>query len=154
MLANSIVIEVENCTQIDFVHHNALVPLEFRHIGEPLFIWPFGTELAGQKIFSKILRGFRMSGTAATGVLDRRLNISRAAEKALTPSASYCAIQCRMLSRLASTFRLASSIPTSPRRQSCTRCIFSSTPIVFFYLITPPIKDSSFFTVFYRGSSS
>ena len=33
-------------------------------------------------------------------------------------------------------------------------CIFSSTPIVFFYLITPPIKDSSFFTVFYRGSSS
>ena len=65
------VAQIQNGAQIELVDLVPFVPLEFRHVGEPLLVWLCGAKLPVQKIFGKILRIFRASGAAAVIVPDR-----------------------------------------------------------------------------------
>ena len=58
----------------------SLVPLEFCHIGEPLFVWLCGIKLPVQKILSKILRILRLSGAATVVIFHGRADISDPAD--------------------------------------------------------------------------
>ena len=58
----------------------SLVPLEFCHIGEPLFVWLCGIKLSVQKVFGKILRVLRLSGAATVVIFHGRADISGPAD--------------------------------------------------------------------------
>lgn len=58
----------------------ALIPLEFRHIGQPFLVYPGGTELPIQKIFGNTLGVLRLACAAVVGVLDGRLYVLRSAD--------------------------------------------------------------------------
>ena len=58
----------------------SLVPLEFCHIGEPLFVWLCGIKLPVQKVFGKILRIFRVPGAATVVIFHGRADISGPAD--------------------------------------------------------------------------
>ena len=62
---------------MDFV---SLVPLEFCHISEPLFVGLFSIKLPVQKIFGKILRIFCVSGAATVVIFHGRADISGPAD--------------------------------------------------------------------------
>ncbi len=74
------VAKVQDGAQIELADIVSLVPLEFRHIGEPLFVGLFGIKLPVQKILGKILRVLRLSGAATIAVLDCRTDISDPAD--------------------------------------------------------------------------
>ena len=77
---NAPVTEIQNGAQIELVDLVSLVPLEFCHIGELLFVGLCGIKLSVQKILGKILRIFCVSGAAAASVLDRGADISGPAD--------------------------------------------------------------------------
>ena len=77
---NTPVTEIQNGAQIELVELGSLVPLEFCYISEPLLIGLCGIKLSVQKIFSKVLRVLRLSGTATVVVLDCRTDISDPAD--------------------------------------------------------------------------
>ena len=77
---NAPVTEIQNGAQIELVDLVSLVPLEFCHIGELLFVGLFSIKLPVQKIFGKVLRIFCVSGAAAASVLDRGADISGPAD--------------------------------------------------------------------------
>lgn len=52
------VTEIQNGAQVELVDLASLIPLEFCHISEPLFVWLCGIKLPVQKVFGKILRIF------------------------------------------------------------------------------------------------
>ena len=58
----------------------SLIPLEFCHIGKPLFIWLFGIKLSVQKILGKILRIFCVPGAATVVIFHGRAYISGPAD--------------------------------------------------------------------------
>ena len=69
------VTEVKDGAEIELVDFYALIPFEFRHVGEPLFVGLFGVKLTVQKIFSEILRSLCLPGTAVICVLDGGLYV-------------------------------------------------------------------------------
>lgn len=73
---NAAVIEVKNGAEIDLMYRDPLVPFEFRHIGEPLFVGLFCTELAVQQIFGQILRILGSPGAVVVAVFDGGLDAS------------------------------------------------------------------------------
>ena len=77
---NASVIEVENGTKVDLVCLDTLIPLEFRHVGDPLFIWLCGVKLTIQKILGKILRILRVTCAAVVGILDGGLYVPHPAD--------------------------------------------------------------------------
>lgn len=77
---NTPVTEIQNGAQIEFMDRVSLIPLEFRHISEPLFVGFCGIKLSIQKIFSKVLRILCLSGAAPIAVLDCRTDISDPAD--------------------------------------------------------------------------
>ena len=62
---------------MDFV---SLVPLEFCHIGKPLFVGLFSIKLSVQKILGKILRIFCVPGAATVVIFHGRVYISDPAD--------------------------------------------------------------------------
>ena len=62
---------------MDFV---SLVPLEFCHIGKPLFVGLFSIKLSVQKILGKILRIFCVPGAATVVIFHGRAYISGLAD--------------------------------------------------------------------------
>lgn len=64
------VIQVEDCTQIDFVDFNALVPFELRNVCKPLFIRFWCMKIAVQYILCHILRIGCIVGAAMAAVFD------------------------------------------------------------------------------------
>ena len=58
----------------------SLIPLEFCHISEPLFIGLCGIKLPVQKVFGKILRIFRVPGAATVVIFHGRADISGPAD--------------------------------------------------------------------------
>ena len=74
------VIEVKNGAEIDLMHRDPLVPFEFRHIGEPLFVGLLCTKLTVQQVFGQILRILGPSGAAVIAVFDGRLDASGPAD--------------------------------------------------------------------------
>lgn len=64
------VIQVEDCTQIDFVDFNALVPFELRNVRKPLFIRFWCVKIAVQYILCNILRIGCIAGAAMAAVLN------------------------------------------------------------------------------------
>lgn len=72
---NTPVVEIQNCTEIDLVDLDALIPFEFRYICEPLLVWCLGVKLPIQQVFSNILRIPGTPGTAVIAVFDRGFDI-------------------------------------------------------------------------------
>ena len=72
--------KVEDGAQIELLYLHTLKPLEFGHIGEPLFIGLCGIKLPVQKVFGKILRVLRSPRAAMVVVLDRGTDISDPAD--------------------------------------------------------------------------
>lgn len=70
------VTEVKYGTEIYLVNLNALIPLEFRNIGQPLLVWLIRKELTVQQILCKILRIFGLPRTAEIRVLNGGFYIS------------------------------------------------------------------------------
>ena len=68
------VVEVQNGAEIDLVHRNPLIPLEFCHICEPLFIGLIRTKIPVQQILGYKLRILCLSGAAAVVILNGGLN--------------------------------------------------------------------------------
>ena len=64
------VIEIQNCTEIDLVDLNALIPFKLRYIRKPLLVRCLGVKLPAQQVFSDILRIPGTSGTAVIAVFD------------------------------------------------------------------------------------
>ena len=77
---NAPVTEIQNGAQIELVDFVSLVPLEFCHIGKPLFVGLCGIKLPVQKIFGKILRIFCVSGAATVVIFHGRAYISGPAD--------------------------------------------------------------------------
>ena len=50
------IIEVQDCAEIDLMYFNTFVPLEFRHVGKPLFVWLVRMKIAIEKVLGHILR--------------------------------------------------------------------------------------------------
>ena len=73
---NTPVTEIQNGAQIGLAELGSFVPLEFCHISEPLLIGLYGIKLSVQKIFSKVLRVFRLSGAATVVIFHGRAYIS------------------------------------------------------------------------------
>lgn len=74
------VTEIQNGTQIEFVHLSSLIPLEFCYIGKPLLVGLCSIELPVQKIFSKILRILRLPGASAVVVFHGGAYVSGSAD--------------------------------------------------------------------------
>ena len=67
---NTTVIEVQNSTEIDLVHLNALIPFELCYIGQPFFVGFLCMKIAVKKILGYILWIFCMPRAAVVVVLD------------------------------------------------------------------------------------
>lgn len=74
------VAKVEDGAQVELVDLASLIPLEFCHISEPLFIGLCGIKLPVQKVFGKILRIFRVPGAATVVIFHGRADISGPAD--------------------------------------------------------------------------
>ena len=74
------IIKIQNSAEIDLVYFNAFIPLEFRYICEPLFVWPVRIEFTVKKILGYILRVLCPPGTAVVVVLDGGLDVSGATD--------------------------------------------------------------------------
>ena len=74
------VTEIQNGAQIELVDFVSLVPLEFCHIGKPLFVGLFSIKLSVQKILGKILRIFCVPGAATVVIFHGRAYISGPAD--------------------------------------------------------------------------
>ena len=68
------VVEVQNGAEIDLVHLNTFIPLEFCHICEPLLIGLVRMKIPVQQILGYKLRILRLSRAAVVIILDGRLN--------------------------------------------------------------------------------
>ena len=77
---NAPIAKVEDGAQIELLYLHTLKPLEFGHIGKPLFIGLCGIKLPVQKVFGKILRVLRSPRAAMVVVLDRGTDISGPAD--------------------------------------------------------------------------
>ena len=73
------VVEVQNCTEIDLVDLDALIPFELRYIRKPLLVGSLGVKLPAQQVFSNILRISGTSGATMIAVFDRGFNIALSA---------------------------------------------------------------------------
>ena len=71
---NTTVIEVEDGTEKDLVHLNALIPSKLRDIGRPFLIWLVRMEVAAKNILSYILRILCPPRAAVVTVLDGGLD--------------------------------------------------------------------------------
>lgn len=71
---NAAIIQIKDCTQINFVNDCSFIPLEFRHIGKPLRVWFRRMEITIQYIFSNILRILSVASAAVVLVLNGRLD--------------------------------------------------------------------------------
>ena len=71
---NTTVIEVQNSTEIDLVHLNALIPFELCYIGQPFFVGFLCMKIAVKKILGYILWIFCMPRAAVVVVLDGGLD--------------------------------------------------------------------------------
>lgn len=69
------VVQVQDGAQIELVYRNSLIPLEFRHIGEPFLIGLVRVELAVQDVFRNILGILGPPGAALVFVLDGGFDI-------------------------------------------------------------------------------
>ena len=69
------VIQVEDCTQIDFVDFNTFIPFELCNIGKPFHIWLWCMKITLEYIFSHILQIGSVTGTAVVAVLNGRLDL-------------------------------------------------------------------------------
>ncbi len=67
---NTPVAEVQDSAQIELVCCSAIIPLEFRHIGQPFLVGLVRMELAVQEVFRDVLWILGLSGAAVAGVLD------------------------------------------------------------------------------------
>ena len=77
---NAPVTEIQNGAQVELVDFVSLVPLEFCHIGKPLFVGLFSIKLSVQKILGKILRIFCVPGAATVVIFHGRVYISDPAD--------------------------------------------------------------------------
>ena len=77
---NAPIAKVEDGAQIELLYLHTLKPLEFGHIGKPLFIGLCGIKLPVQKVFGKILRIFCVPGAATVVIFHGRAYISGPAD--------------------------------------------------------------------------
>ena len=67
---DSSIVKVKDGTQVQFMYHRPLIPLEFCDIGQPFLIGRIGMKFAGEDVFCDVLRIFRPSGAAIAAVLN------------------------------------------------------------------------------------
>ena len=67
---DSPVVKVKDGTQVQFMYHRPLIPLEFCDIGQPFLIGRIGMKFAGEDVFCDVLRILRTSSTAVAAVLN------------------------------------------------------------------------------------
>lgn len=77
---DSAVIEVQNGAKIYLVYLNALIPFEFRYVGEPFFIRLIRIELSVEQILGYVLWALCLPCAAVAAVLDGGLNAFGAAD--------------------------------------------------------------------------
>ena len=77
---DSSVTQIKDRTQIELVDDWAFVPLEFRHIRQPLFVWTTCPEFSVQKILCCHLWVRSISGTTLLSEFYGRLDMKRPAE--------------------------------------------------------------------------
>ena len=74
------VVQVKDGTEIELVYLDTLIPLEFRDVGEPLFVGFVRTKLSIEQILGDVLRVLRLPGATVVAVLDGRLDTLGAAD--------------------------------------------------------------------------
>ena len=72
---NPSVVEIQDCTKIDFAYIDAFVPLELCDICEPLFVGCLGMKISVQDVLRNILRVLCTSGAAMIAVFDGGFDI-------------------------------------------------------------------------------
>ena len=131
---NTSVTEIQDCAQIELVYHDPLIPFELGYISKPLLVWFVCIELAVQKIFGNILRGFGSPGAAAVIVFHCRAYIPGPADSQhplvidmdtivvaqiiIEPSVAFIRALCmNLFNRICQTLiflRSAAQVPLSP----------------------------------------
>ena len=68
------VVQVEDGAEVDLMDLNPFIPLELRHVCQPLLVGLFRVEVSVQKVLSNVLRAFSLPSTAVVGILNRGLD--------------------------------------------------------------------------------